>query len=175
MRNALIARHSDFEIDSRCPFYPQFHRINLNVLMSLPDIIRARSVNRHSILRMSGTPEALALRHKKNLVGVRVLHFSAGRESFHIDIFAGRIRALNKMRFSRDRDPVGIISLCYLCRRRSRGRRRRRDHRRRSGHWLSWSIRIKGLLRRRVFLRLGRGVSRRPMVLRWWWWRLLSA
>jgi hypothetical protein len=24
-------------------------------------------------------------------------------------------------------------------------------------------------------LRLGRGVSRRPMVLRWWWWRLLSA
>jgi hypothetical protein len=28
-----------------------------------------------------------ALRHKENLVSVRILHFSAGRESFHIDIF----------------------------------------------------------------------------------------
>src|SRR3954470_17671136 len=29
MRNALIAGHSDFEIDARRPFYPQIHRTNL--------------------------------------------------------------------------------------------------------------------------------------------------
>src|SRR3982750_3591249 len=37
MRNALIARHSDFEIDPRRAFYPQFHRMNLNVLIFRPD------------------------------------------------------------------------------------------------------------------------------------------
>jgi hypothetical protein len=45
MRNALIARHSDFEIDPRRPFYPQFHRINLNVLIFLPDV-RIKAVQR---------------------------------------------------------------------------------------------------------------------------------
>ena len=117
----------------------------------------------------------LLLRHKENLVGVRILHFSAGRESFHIDIFAGRIRAFHQMRFAGNGDSVGIISLCHLCRRGGRGRRRRCDHRRRCGHWLDRSIRVKWLLLRWVFLRLGRRVSRRPVVLRRWRRRLLSA
>src|SRR5258708_4381297 len=105
MRNALIARHSDFEIDSSRPFYPQFHRMNLNVLLFMPDVrIKAVLVNPAFTPLISGSPGTLALRHKENLVGVRILHFRAG-----------------------------------------------------------W-----------VFLRLGRGVSRRSMVRRRWW-RLLSA
>jgi hypothetical protein len=125
--------------------------------------------------RISGTPGPLALRHKENLVRVRILHFGAGRESFDIDIFAGRIRALHQMRFAGNRDSVRIVSLCHLCRRRSRRRRRRCDYRRGCTHWLNRSIRVKGLLLRWVFLRLGRSVSGRPGVLRRWWWRLLSA
>src|SRR5215510_8374095 len=39
------------------------------------------------------------LRHKKNLVGVRILHFGSGRESFHIDVFTRRIGALHQVRF----------------------------------------------------------------------------
>ena len=177
MRNALIARHSDFEIDSRRPFYPQFHKMNLNVLMFMPDvrIKRLCSVNPAFTPRISRSPGPLALRHKENLVGVRILHFSAGRESFHIDIFAGRIRALHQMRFAGNRDSVRIVSLCHLCRRRSRRRRRRCDYRRGCTHWLNRSIRVKRLLLRWVFLRLGRSVSGRPGVLRRWWWRLLSA
>ena len=177
MRNALIARHSNFEIDSRCPFYSQFHRMNPNVLMFMPDvrIKRLWCVNPAFTPRISRSPGPLALRHKENLVRVRILHFSAGRESFHIDIFARRIRALHQMRFAGDRDSVWIISLCHLCRRRGRGRRRRCDHRRRCSRWLNWSVRVKRLLRRWVFLRLGRRVSRRPVALRRWRRRLLSA
>jgi hypothetical protein len=150
--------------------------MNLNVLMFMPDIHikRVCSVNPAFTPSISRNPGPLALRHKENLVGVRILHFSAGRESFHIDIFAGRIRALHQMRFAGDRDSVRIISLCYLCRRRCGGRRRRCDHRRRCSHRLNWSVRVKRLLLRWVFLRLGRSISGRPMVLRRWWW-LLSA
>src|SRR5258707_10133332 len=101
MRNALIARHSDFEIDSRRPFYPQFHRMNLNVLLFMPDVrIKAVLVNPAFTPLISGSPGTLALPHKENLVGVRILHFSARRESFHIDVFAGRIRALHELRFT---------------------------------------------------------------------------
>jgi hypothetical protein len=46
VRNALITRHSDFEIDSRRPFYPQIHRMNLNV----PDV-RAGCSHKKPVLR----------------------------------------------------------------------------------------------------------------------------
>ena len=36
MRNALVARDRDFEIDSRRPFYAQLHRRDLNSLMFMP-------------------------------------------------------------------------------------------------------------------------------------------
>ena len=145
--------------------------------MFVPDvrIKRPRCANPLSPSRISGIPGPFALRHKENFVGVRILHFSARRESFHVDIFAGRIRAFHQMRFARNRDSVRIISLCHFCWRGCSGRRRRCDHRRRRVHWLNRSIRVKWLLRRRVFLRLGRRVSRRPVVLRRGRWRLLSA
>src|SRR5262249_14143187 len=38
LRSAILARHCDFEIDSRCPLYPQLHTMNLNVLMLTPDL-----------------------------------------------------------------------------------------------------------------------------------------
>ena len=145
--------------------------------MFVPDvpINRLCSLTVITISRISGIPGPLALRHKENLVGVRILHFGARRESFHIDIFAGRIWTLHQMRFAGDRNSVRIISLCHLCWRRGRGRRRRCDNRRGCSHWLNRSIRVKRLLRRWVWLRLRRTISRHPMVLRRWWWRLLSA
>jgi len=133
----------------------------------------------HSVPASAELGSALALWHKENLVRVRVLHFGAGRESFHVDIFAGRIRALHQVRFSGDRDPVWIISLCHLrrWRRSCEGRCRRYLRRRgwRRTHGLCRPIRVERLLRRWVFLRLSGSVSRRPVMLgrgRWW---LLSA
>src|SRR5436190_21408590 len=38
MRYTLITRDSDFEIDSRRPLYAQFHTMNLNFLMFMPDV-----------------------------------------------------------------------------------------------------------------------------------------
>lgn len=116
-----------------------------------------------------------ALRHKKDLVGIRILHFSAWRESFYIDVFARRIRALHQMWLARHGNSIRIISLCdlcrcNLCRRRSGGRRRRRCHlcwRRTRG--LNWSVWIERLLLRRVFSGLGGGIPPWPMVGSWRW------
>lgn len=115
------------------------------------------------------------LRHKKDLVGIRILHFSARRESFYIDVFARRIRALHQMGFSGDGNSIRIVSLrdlcgCNLCRRRSRGRRRRRCRL----HWrrtagLNWSVWIERLLLGRILCSLGGGIPRRPMVRSWRW------
>ena len=131
----------------------------------------------HSVPASAEFRRPLALWHKENLVRVRILHFSAGRKSFHIYIFAGRIRTLHEVRFSRDRDPVRIISLCHLCRRRCSCRRwcgsyLRRGRRR--THGLYRPIRVERLLWRRVFLRLSGSVRRRSVMLGHWW-RLLSA
>ncbi len=43
----------------------------------------------HSVPASAELGSAPVLWHKENLVRVRVLHFSSGRESLHIDIFAG--------------------------------------------------------------------------------------
>jgi hypothetical protein len=117
--------------------------------------------------------DAPLLRHKKDLVGVRILHFSSRRESFHIDIFAGGIRALHQVRFAGDRNSIRIVSLCNL-RRRSRGRRFARHcfSRWRTGG-LNWSVRIKRLLLRRIFRGLG-GIPRRSLT-GGWRWRLFRA
>ena len=98
------------------------------------------------------------LRHKKDLVGVRILHLGSRRESFDIDIFARGIRTLHQVRFARDRNSIRIISLrdfCWRCCRRRRGRRRFYWRRVRG---LNRPVRIEGLLRRRVF----RGLARIP-------------
>ncbi len=53
------------------------------------------TLTRHLLSQHEPNPGRLALRHKENFVRVRILHFSAGRESFHVNIFAGRIRAFH--------------------------------------------------------------------------------
>jgi hypothetical protein len=114
------------------------------------------------------------LRHKKDLVGVRILHLGSGRESFDIDIFARGIRTLHQVRFARDRNSIRIISLRDFCRRccwRRCGRRR--------FHWrrirgLNWPVRIEGLLRRWVFRGLG-GIPRGSMLGGWRRRRLFRA
>ena len=130
--------------------------------------------------RISRIQEApLALWHKENLVRVRIFHFSARRESLHIDIFAGRIGAFHQVRFSGDRDPVRVISLRHLCWRRRSCRRRCRCYLRLGGrrrtHRLCWPIRVEWLLWRWVFLRLSGSVIRCPVMLGHGRWRLLSA
>ena len=118
---------------------------------------------------------APVLWHKENLIGIRILHFGARRESFHIDVFARGIRALHQVRFARDRNSVWIISFSHLCLRRSWGRRWRCCLRRGRTRGLDRAVRVVWLLRRWVFLRLGGSVICRPVMLsrrrRW----LLSA
>ena len=119
------------------------------------------------------------LRHKKDLVRVRILHFGSRRESFHVDIFAWRIRALHQVRFARNRNSVRIIAFCDLCRSTFVGAA--------VGGGdvaavsiggvpggLNWSVRIERLLWRRVFSRLRGRIIRRPMAAGWWRW-LFSA
>jgi hypothetical protein len=83
------------------------------------------------------------------------------------------------VRFSGYRDAIRIISLCHLGRRRRSCRRRCRCYllrgRRGRTHRLYRPIRVERLLRRWVFLRLSRSVSRYPVVLGRGRWRLLSA
>jgi len=118
---------------------------------------------------------ALPLRHKKDLVGIRILHFSSRRKSFYVDVFARRIRALHKMGFTRHWNSIRIISLRDLCRGnlcggRSGGRRRCRCHfcwRRTRG--LNWSVWIEWLLLWRVFRGLGGRIPRWPVAGGWRW------
>jgi hypothetical protein len=63
--------------------------MNLSVLMLMPDVRIKKLCPAFAIPASTELRDPLALRHKENLVSVRILHFSAGRESFHIDIFTG--------------------------------------------------------------------------------------
>jgi hypothetical protein len=112
--------------------------------------------------------------NKKDLVRVRILYFSSRRESFHIDVFTRRIGTFYEVRFARNGNSVRIISFCDL---RRRGRWRRRSNCRL--HWrratgLNRAIRIERLLRRRVFLGAGCGITRDPLS-GGWRWRLFAA
>ncbi len=115
----------------------------------------------------------ILLGYEKNLIRVRILHFGSRRKPFHVDIFAGRVRALYQVRFARDGDSVRVISLGNFCRRSCGGRCCccRLHWRRTSG--LNWSVGIERLLLRRVLLRSGR-IIRRSMP-SWRRWRLLRA
>src|SRR5437667_9794413 len=113
-------------------------------------------------------PAANQLRHQKDFVGVRVFHFRSWGKSFHVDVLAGRIRAFHQVRFARNWNSVGIISLCHL-RRSGRGRRRCGPlFSGRSG--LGGSVRIERLLWRGILP--GRGwriiCDAMPGGLRWW-------
>jgi hypothetical protein len=92
------------------------------------------------------------LRHQKDFVGIGIFHFRSRRKSFHIDVLTGRIGAFHQVRFARNWNSIGIISLCNL-RRRSRGWRRCCHFFPRRG--LGGSVGIEWLLRRRISL--GRG------------------
>lgn len=99
------------------------------------------------------------LRNAEDLARVGILYFSAGRESFHVNEFAGRERTFYDVGFARDRDPIRVIALGYFCSRRGGGRRRvfRRGScilRRRSGVW------IERLLARRILCRALLRISR---------------
>ena len=114
------------------------------------------------------------LRHKKDLVGIRILHFSSRRESFHINVFARRIRALHQMGFARHRNSIRIISLrdlcrCNLCWRSGGGRRCRCRLCWRRTRGLNWSVWIERLLLWRVFRGLGGRIPRWPLVGGWRW------
>ena len=106
------------------------------------------------------------LRHQKDFVGIGIFHFRSWRKSFHIDVLARRIGAFHQVRFARNWNSIGIISLCNL-RRRSRGWRRccHLFSRRR----LDGTVGIEWLLRWRIFL--GRGwripCGALPSALRW--------
>ena len=108
-------------------------------------------------------PPANSLRNQKNLIRVRILHFRSRREAFDIDIFARRVRALDKVRFARNGHSMRIISRLDLCRCCS--------WRRWSGRglhgWrtcrLNGAIRIERLLRWRVLFGLSRAITRGPV------------
>ena len=113
------------------------------------------------------------LRHEKNLTGVWVLHFRARRESFNIDIFAGREWTFHHVRLPGNWNSVRMIAFSGAASRRSgcgRGHRGRHFRRRRGG---AWRVRIKWLLLRRVRRRFSDGIS--PGVVTRSWWRLLFA
>src|ERR1700730_10524692 len=98
------------------------------------------------------------LGHEKDFLRVRIFYFGAGRETFHVDIFARRIWALDQVLFSWNRNSVGIIAFGSF--RRGSGRRWTGSGR---GCFLSgggfrrrWTVRIERLLLGRVLLRLVR-------------------
>jgi hypothetical protein len=115
------------------------------------------------------------LRHKKNLVGVRILHLGSWRESFDIDIFARGIRTLHQVRFARDRNSIRIISLRDFCRRCWWRRCGRRLFRWRLTRGLNWPVRIEWLLGRRVFRGLCGRIPRGSVVGGWRRRRLFRA
>jgi hypothetical protein len=108
------------------------------------------------------------LRNKKNLIRVRILYFRSRRETFHIDIFARRVRTLDEVRFARNRNSIRIIPLCDLRRCGCWWRRSRCGLRGGRTCSLSRAIGIEWLLGWRVLFGLGRGIARGPLSGRWW-------
>ena len=109
------------------------------------------------------------LGHEKDFLRVRILYFGARWETFHVDIFAGGIWALDQVLFSWNRNSVRIIALGSFCR--GRGRRWTGSGR---GCFLSgggfrrrWTVGIERLLLWRVLLRLVR-ILRDPLFHAWW-------
>jgi hypothetical protein len=105
-----------------------------------------------------------SLGHEKDLLRVGIFYFGAGRETFHIDIFAGRIWALDQVLFSWNRNSIRIIAFGgFRC---GSGRRWTGSGR----CFLSggcfgwrWAVGIKRLLLGRVLLRLVR-IFRDPLL-----------
>lgn len=65
--------------------------MNLNVPMLHAGCSHKKAVLRSPGIhysRLSEIPGRLALRHKENLVGVGILHFRAGGESFNVNVLA---------------------------------------------------------------------------------------
>src|SRR3954471_10993657 len=98
------------------------------------------------------------LRNEKDLLRVGILHFGSRRETFNIDVLTGRIGTFNQVRFARDWNSVGIISLGRLGGCSGGCRSRRRAFRGGSGRLrLRRTIGIEWLLLRRILRRLALG------------------
>ena len=107
------------------------------------------------------------LRNQKDFLCVRIFHFRAGSETFHVNILAGRVRALDQVRLVWHRNAVGIIALGNPGR---SSRLWRAGVVRSASVGLCRTIRVKRLLLRRILTlrRLARGCRSSARV-RWRW------